>query len=59
VATGVHLRTQTATRLNRFDRRLLANVDVGPPAVLAFCHVDEAGRSLLWAAMKSLHGIEV
>ena len=35
--------------------KLLANADMGPAEVRAYCPVDEAGRSLLRAAMQQLH----
>ena len=39
----------------RFEgSRLLANADMGPAEVRDFCAVDEAGRSLLRAAMQQL-----
>jgi len=34
---------------------LLANADMGPAEVRDFCQVDDAGASLLRAAMKQLH----
>ena len=34
---------------------LLSNADMGPAEVRQFCQVDEAGNSLLRAAMKQLH----
>ena len=41
----------------RFQGRegLLANSDMGPGDVRDFCRVDDAGSSLLRAAMKQLH----
>jgi magnesium chelatase family protein len=40
----------------RFDGMdLLSNADMGPAAVRQYCPVDEAGNSLLRAAMKQLH----
>jgi magnesium chelatase family protein len=40
----------------RFDGTpLLANADMGPAEVRQFCQVDDAGNSLLRAAMKQLH----
>jgi magnesium chelatase family protein len=35
--------------------RLLSNADMGPAEVRQFCPVDEAGKSLLRAAMQQLH----
>ena len=35
--------------------RLLTNADMGPAEVRDFCRLDDAGRSLLRAAMKQLH----
>jgi magnesium chelatase family protein len=34
---------------------LMSNADMGPAEVREFCGVDEAGASLLRAAMKQLH----
>lgn len=40
----------------RFEgTRLLSNADMGPAEVRDFCRVDEAGKSLLRAAMQQLH----
>jgi len=40
----------------RFEgMRLLTNADMGPAEVRDFCWLDDAGRSLLRAAMKQLH----
>jgi magnesium chelatase family protein len=35
--------------------RLLANADMGPAEVRDFCRLDDAGKSLLKAAMHQLH----
>jgi magnesium chelatase family protein len=37
------------------DTGLMSNADMGPAEVREFCRVDEAGASLLRAAMKQLH----
>jgi magnesium chelatase family protein len=41
----------------RFEGRsgLLSNADMGPAEVRDHCPVDDAGRSLLRAAMQQLH----
>jgi len=40
----------------RFEgTRLLTNADMGPAEVRDFCRLDDAGRTLLRAAMKQLH----
>ena len=33
---------------------LLSNADMGPAEVREFCGLDDAGKSLLWAAMTQL-----
>jgi magnesium chelatase family protein len=41
---------------DRFEgTRLLTNADMGPAEVRDLCRLDDAGRSLLRAAMKQLH----
>jgi magnesium chelatase family protein len=35
--------------------RLLSNADMGPAEVRDFCRIDDAGKSLLRAAMQQLH----
>ena len=35
--------------------RLLANADMGPAEVREYCRIDDAGKSLLRAAMNQLH----
>jgi magnesium chelatase family protein len=37
------------------DSGLLSNADMGPAGVREFCAVDDAGASLLRAAMRQLH----
>lgn len=37
------------------DGRLTTNADMGPAEIREFCQVDEAGHSLLRAAMRQLH----
>jgi magnesium chelatase family protein len=45
-----------ARQRGRFEgTRLLTNADMGPAEVRDFCRLDDAGRSLLRAAMKQLH----
>jgi magnesium chelatase family protein len=40
----------------RFEgTRMLANADMGPGEVRDFCRLDDAGKSLLKAAMQQLH----
>jgi len=56
-SAGIRARVEAARerQARRFEgSRLLANADMGPAEVRDFCAVDEAGRSLLRAAMQQL-----
>jgi magnesium chelatase family protein len=45
-----------AVQRRRFEgTKLMSNADMGPAEVREFCKVDEAGKSLLRAAMQQLH----
>jgi magnesium chelatase family protein len=57
-SAAIQARVEAARKrqLGRFKgTRLLSNADMGPAEVRDFCRVDEAGKSLLKAAMKQLH----
>jgi magnesium chelatase family protein len=56
-STGIRARVEAARerQRRRFEGTpFLSNADMGPAEVRDFCQVEEAGRSLLRAAMKQL-----
>jgi magnesium chelatase family protein len=57
VAIRARVEAARARQRQRFGGQsgLLANADMGPAQVREFCAVDEAGASLLRAAMRQLH----
>jgi magnesium chelatase family protein len=56
VAIRKRVEAARARQRARFEgTRLLTNADMGPAEVRDFCRLDDAGRSLLRAAMKQLH----
>jgi magnesium chelatase family protein len=53
---GARVEAARARQMRRFaGTPLLSNADMGPAEVREYCQVDEAGRSLLRAAMKRIH----
>lgn len=54
--TVIQARVEAARQRQRFEGTpLLSNADMGPADVRDFCTVDDAGGSLLRAAMQQFH----